>query len=146
MLHVLRCATACKRHVGGDQRRILSVTQSRLPFDIAFAGNHGLEIAGGGLDFEHPRLGSFDSAMPRVHEALRRRHGRGRGRGSRTKACPPPCTSVRWTLAMITRCSFRCQTLPSQPSAPNWPFELAKELSKYAPRFNGIKEMRCSTC
>lgn len=53
-LEVLRHAAACSRlTLAVISGRALADVRCRLPLDIAFAGNHGLEIAGGGLSFEH---------------------------------------------------------------------------------------------
>lgn len=42
-----------------------------LPLDIVFAGNHGLEIAGGGLCFEHEEARQLRPTIERACEALR---------------------------------------------------------------------------
>jgi trehalose 6-phosphate phosphatase len=60
-VHVARATLEILRHAGACQRLSLAVisgralgdVRRRLPLDITFAGNHGLEIAGGGLSFEH---------------------------------------------------------------------------------------------
>lgn len=47
----------------------------RLPVDITFSGNHGLEMRGRGLDFEHPKTSEFRSdiagACTSLTDALR---------------------------------------------------------------------------
>ncbi len=54
MLEVLRRTAACPRlSLAVISGRALSDIQCRLPFNIFFAGNHGLEVAGGGLAYEH---------------------------------------------------------------------------------------------
>ena len=54
MLEILRRTAACPRlSLAVISGRALSDIQCRLPFNIFFAGNHGLEVAGGGLEYEH---------------------------------------------------------------------------------------------
>ena len=54
MLEILRHTAACPRlSLAVISGRALTDIQRRLPFNIFFAGNHGLEVAGGGLEYEH---------------------------------------------------------------------------------------------
>src|ERR1017187_2995058 len=53
-LEILRHAGACRRlSIAVISGRALVDVRRRIPLDITCAGNHGLEIAGGGLSFEH---------------------------------------------------------------------------------------------
>ena len=71
MVETLRRATACKRlTMAVISGRALSDVRGRLPLDIIFAGNHGLEIAGGGLNFEHETARQLRFAIAGACEAL----------------------------------------------------------------------------
>lgn len=50
--------------------RGLEDVRRRLPLDIVFAGNHGLEISGGGLEFEHEEARQLRPAVAGACEAL----------------------------------------------------------------------------
>jgi trehalose 6-phosphate phosphatase len=50
--------------------RSLTDVRPRVPVDVAFAGNHGLEIAGKGLAFEHPEAARLRPVLKLVCEAL----------------------------------------------------------------------------
>jgi len=58
MLEILRRAAACPRiELAVISGRALADVRRRVPLDIVFAGNHGLEIGGRGCDFEHAEAG-----------------------------------------------------------------------------------------
>ncbi len=70
-LEILRYATACKRlTLAVISGRALVDVRRRLPLDIAFAGNHGLEITGGGLNFEHAAARQLRPLLASACEAL----------------------------------------------------------------------------
>jgi len=56
--------------------RALSDLHRRLPLDIIMAGNHGLEITGGGMNFEHNGARQLRFAITGACEALTRLHWR----------------------------------------------------------------------
>lgn len=54
MLEILRHAADCRRlTLAVISGRSLDDVKRRLPLDIIFAGNHGLEVSGRGVTFEH---------------------------------------------------------------------------------------------
>lgn len=67
------------RHVAASPRLALAVisgralddVRRRIPLDIVFAGNHGLEISGGGLQFEHAEAQRLRPALTAGCEGLR---------------------------------------------------------------------------
>ena len=68
-LEILRHAAACPRmKLAVISGRALADVRRRVPVDIIFAGNHGLEIAGGGLAFEHAGARQL---RPSLEEACR---------------------------------------------------------------------------
>jgi trehalose 6-phosphate phosphatase len=70
-LEILRYAAACKRlTLAVISGRALADVRRRLPLDIAFAGNHGLEITGGGLNFEHAAARQLRPLLARACGAL----------------------------------------------------------------------------
>ena len=74
---ILRQAVECPRlMLAVISGRALADVRRRLAFDITIAGNHGLEISGGGLSFEHsgarqlrPRLAEACEASARILRA-----------------------------------------------------------------------------
>jgi len=63
MLEILQYASDCERiTLSVISGRGLEDVRRRLLLDIIFAGNHGLEIAGGGLRFEH--AGALEFRQP----------------------------------------------------------------------------------
>ncbi|HTW63477.1 MAG TPA: trehalose-phosphatase [Bryobacteraceae bacterium] len=65
--HVMACPQLTLAVISG---RALADVRRRLPFDIVVAGNHGLELAGGGLDFEHAGARDLRPMLARACEAL----------------------------------------------------------------------------
>ena len=119
MLEILRQAAACPRlTLAVISGRALADVRRRLPLEITFAGNHGLEIAGSGLDFEHAGRAATSSIARR---GMRSSGGalcaNGRPRGSKTKDCRRLCISAKWTNAITMRFSSK----PGAPSAPSAP-------------------------
>jgi trehalose 6-phosphate phosphatase len=71
-IEILRHAMACPRlTLAVISGRALSDVRRRLPLDVIFAGNHGLELAGGGLDFEHAGAHQLRPSVAGACEALR---------------------------------------------------------------------------
>lgn len=70
-LEVLRHVRSSRRIVlAAISGRALADVRRRLPLDIIFAGNHGLEIDGGGMAFEHSEARQLRPSMARACEAL----------------------------------------------------------------------------
>lgn len=70
-LEILRSAAACRRLVlAVISGRALKDIKSRLPIDVFFGGNHGLEIAGGGAHFVHDGARQFRPCLSSACEVL----------------------------------------------------------------------------
>jgi trehalose 6-phosphate phosphatase len=70
-LEVLRRASACSRiTLAVISGRALADVKRRIPLDIAFAGNHGLEISGPGIQFEHAAARRLRPAIAAACESL----------------------------------------------------------------------------
>lgn len=70
-LEILRHATTCPRlTMAVISGRALADIRHRLPLNMVFAGNHGLEIAGGGIIFEHDGARQVRPAVAGACEAL----------------------------------------------------------------------------
>lgn len=62
MLETVRRLARCQRiTLAVISGRAVEDVSKRLPVNITFSGNHGLEIRGCGLNFEHPRASEFRS-------------------------------------------------------------------------------------
>jgi trehalose-phosphatase len=71
-LEILRRAADCQRlTLAVISGRALADIRGRLPLDVVFVGNHGLEIAGAGLDFEHDGARQLRPVIARACDALR---------------------------------------------------------------------------
>ncbi len=71
MLEILRHAAGCQRlTLAVISGRALEDVRRRLPLDVLFAGNHGLEIAGGGLSFAHDGARQLRSSLTNACDAL----------------------------------------------------------------------------
>lgn len=72
MVEVLRRVTACESlELAVITGRSIADIRRSLPLDIVFAGNHGLEIAGRGLCFEHAEARRLRPAIESACETLR---------------------------------------------------------------------------
>ena len=70
-LEILRYALLCQRlSLAVISGRALADVRVRLPLDITFAGNHGLEIAGRQLNFEHAGARQLGPSLAAAREAL----------------------------------------------------------------------------
>ena len=70
-LETLRHLAACRRlSLAVISGRALADIQERLPLDVVFAGNHGLEIGGRGLSFTHAGARQLRSSLVAACEAL----------------------------------------------------------------------------
>jgi trehalose 6-phosphate phosphatase len=70
-IEILRHAVGCQRlTLAVISGRALQDVRCRLPLDVLFAGNHGLEIAGGGLSFVHDGARQLRSSLSNACKAL----------------------------------------------------------------------------
>ena len=70
-LEILRRAAACPRlSLAVISGRELSDIRRRVPLEIVFAGNHGLEVSGRGIDFEHEGARQLRASLTGACEAL----------------------------------------------------------------------------
>ncbi|MGB6941219.1 MAG: trehalose-phosphatase [Bryobacteraceae bacterium] len=70
-LEILQQATDCNRlTLAVISGRALADVQRRLPLDITFAGNHGLEISGGGVEFENAEARQLRPVLADACEVL----------------------------------------------------------------------------
>ncbi len=70
-LEILQQASDCNRlTVAVISGRALADVKRRVPLDITFAGNHGLEISGGGVEFEHAEARQLRPVLAAACEVL----------------------------------------------------------------------------
>ena len=70
-LEILRCVAACQRlTLAVISGRAMEDVRRRVPLDIIFAGNHGLEIGGGGVNFEHAEARRIRPTLAAACDAL----------------------------------------------------------------------------
>jgi trehalose 6-phosphate phosphatase len=70
-LEILQQAADCPRlTLAVISGRALADVKRRLPLDITFAGNHGLEISGGGLEFENAEARQLRPVLAAACEVL----------------------------------------------------------------------------
>jgi len=70
-LEILRLVATSRRFtLAVISGRALEDIRYRLPLDIVFSGNHGLEISGRGLSFQHPEARQLRPAVVAACEAL----------------------------------------------------------------------------
>ena len=71
MVEILRRAAACSGvTLAVMSGRALADVRRRVPVNAVFAGNHGLELAGGGLRFEHRQARELQPTIAAACEAL----------------------------------------------------------------------------
>lgn len=71
-LEVLRCLAATPRvTLAVISGRALADVRSRVPLDVVFSGNHGLEIAGRGLFFDHAEARALRPTLTAACDGLK---------------------------------------------------------------------------
>jgi trehalose 6-phosphate phosphatase len=70
-IEILRRAAACSRvTLAVISGRALADLRRRVPVDILFGGNHGLELAGAGIEFEHQQARELRPIVAAACESL----------------------------------------------------------------------------
>ena len=126
-----------------DGLRRKSQGRRTLPLEIVFAGNHGLEISGSGLNFEHAEARRLRPLIASAYEALTEVLNEWPAAWIEDKGltATPHFRSIaqhhRRALLFAARCSLahfgQCLALV-----------LGIELSKLAPEFHGTRGKHCA--